>query len=71
MSDDGAVDPGVRGAPGSGSEDGEDEEAVEDGAAEDADERAHLEDVDDGCGCAEVWERLSDRRRETDAAESE
>jgi hypothetical protein len=22
----------------------------------------HLEDVPDGCGCAEVWEHLSDRR---------
>lgn len=22
----------------------------------------HLEDVDDGCGCAEVWEHLSDHR---------
>jgi hypothetical protein len=23
---------------------------------------AHLEDVEDGCGCAEVWEHLSDQR---------
>lgn len=22
----------------------------------------HLEDVDDGCGCAEVWEHLSEKR---------
>lgn len=22
----------------------------------------HLEDVDDGCGCAEVWEHLSEQR---------
>jgi hypothetical protein len=22
----------------------------------------HLQDVDDGCGCAEVWEHLSDAR---------
>lgn len=22
----------------------------------------HLEDVEDGCGCAEVWEHLSDQR---------
>jgi hypothetical protein len=28
------------------------------------DDRAHLADVPDGCGCAEVWERLSDRRDE-------
>jgi hypothetical protein len=23
---------------------------------------SHLDDVDDGCGCAEVWEHLSERR---------
>ena len=30
----------------------------------DEDERddAHLSDVEDGCGCAEVWEHLSDQR---------
>ena len=22
----------------------------------------HLDDIDDGCGCAEVWEHLSERR---------
>lgn len=22
----------------------------------------HLDDMDDGCGCAEVWEHLSERR---------
>jgi len=22
----------------------------------------HLEDIEDGCGCAEVWEHLSERR---------
>jgi len=26
------------------------------------DERAHLDGVEDGCGCAEVWEHLSDER---------
>jgi hypothetical protein len=27
----------------------------------------HLDDIDDGCGCAEVWEHLSERRgSETD-----
>jgi hypothetical protein len=33
--------------------------------AESPDERvdtSHLDDVDDGCGCAEVWEHLSERR---------
>ena len=23
---------------------------------------SHLDDVDDGCGCAEVWEHLSEER---------
>lgn len=23
---------------------------------------SHLDDVEDGCGCAEVWEHLSDER---------
>ena len=27
---------------------------------------SHLEAVDDGCGCAEVWEELSDQRRDED-----
>lgn len=30
----------------------------------DADSHEHLENVDDGCGCAEVWEELSDQRDE-------
>ncbi|WEL17678.1 MULTISPECIES: hypothetical protein [unclassified Halorhabdus] len=25
----------------------------------------HLEDVEDGCGCAEVWEHLSEQREDT------
>ncbi len=29
---------------------------------EDIDEGDHLADVDDGCGCAEIWEHLSERR---------
>ena len=31
---------------------------------DDADDRddEHLTDVEDGCGCAEVWEHLSDQR---------
>ena len=24
----------------------------------------HLDNVDDGCGCAEIWEHLSDEREE-------
>lgn len=24
----------------------------------------HLEDVEDGCGCAEIWEHLSEQREE-------
>jgi len=26
----------------------------------------HLEGLDDGCGCAEVWEALSERRHADD-----
>lgn len=25
-------------------------------------DQAHLQDVEDGCGCAEVWEHLSEQR---------
>jgi len=35
-----------------------------DDAADDGVETAHLEDVEDGCGCAEVWEHMSERRAE-------
>jgi len=31
----------------------------DDGAQPDAD---HLRELEDGCGCAEVWEHLSERR---------
>jgi hypothetical protein len=27
-------------------------------------ETSHLEDVEDGCGCAEIWEHMSDERDE-------
>jgi len=27
-------------------------------------ETDHLEDATDGCGCAEIWEHLSERREE-------
>lgn len=30
-----------------------------DGNVDDAD---HLDEVEDGCGCAEIWEHLSDER---------
>jgi hypothetical protein len=43
-------------APPPSTTDGEDEP--------DTDLRAHLADVADGCGCAEVWEHLSDGREE-------
>lgn len=38
--------------------------------AEDEQLRKHLEEVEDGCGCAEIWEHLSESRgenRSTDA----
>lgn len=37
------------------------EQATETETDEEAD-RSHLEDVEDGCGCAEVWEHLSEQR---------
>jgi len=30
-------------------------------AAEERDD-AHLDDIEDGCGCAEVWEHMSEQR---------
>lgn len=38
------------------------QEAEAEAEAEQA--REHLEDVDDGCGCAEIWEHLSENRDE-------
>ena len=41
------------------------ETEVRDEEADQADERvdtSHLDDVEDGCGCAEVWEHLSENR---------
>jgi hypothetical protein len=29
---------------------------------EERDAADHLDDVSDGCGCAEIWEHLSERR---------
>jgi hypothetical protein len=37
---------------------------VSDDAADEADPGSHLDDIGDGCGCAEVWEHMSDRRAE-------
>jgi hypothetical protein len=36
--------------------------AAESGTADDERDDAHLQDIEDGCGCAEVWEHLSERR---------
>ena len=37
--------------------------ATENQPREDDGQRAdHLSDVDDGCGCAEIWEELAERR---------
>lgn len=30
----------------------------------------HLDDIDDGCGCAEIWEHLSERREADTELES-
>ncbi|WP_181685796.1 hypothetical protein [Halorhabdus salina] len=31
---------------------------------DDAQPDDHLDDIDDGCGCAEVWEHLSEQRED-------
>ena len=31
---------------------------------DDESDDAHLEDIEDGAGCTEIWERLSETRRE-------
>jgi hypothetical protein len=38
--------------------------ATSDGQEEERRVVEHLEDLADGCGCAEVWEHLSERREE-------
>lgn len=35
-----------------------------DDAGADEDYEAYFAEVSDGCGCAEIWEYLSERRRE-------
>lgn len=35
---------------------------VENDAEEEPADTSHLDDVEDGCGCAEVWEHLSEQR---------
>lgn len=35
-------------------------------AETDEPDTSHLDDVEDGCGCAEVWEPLSDQRTADD-----
>jgi len=41
-------------------------QAPPDSKTEDEQAREHLEDVEDGCGCAEIWEHLSERRENDD-----
>lgn len=36
----------------------------ETGTEDEAVDTSHLDDVEDGCGCAEVWEHLSEERGE-------
>ena len=43
---------------------GADTADVSDDAADEAESGSHLDDIEDGCGCAEVWEHMSDRRAE-------
>jgi hypothetical protein len=54
----GADEPASEGAPATAA----DSTSDEDHTAETAAPREHLADVEDGCGCAEVWEHLSEQR---------
>jgi hypothetical protein len=38
------------------------------GSGECEDPRAHLDEIDEACGCAELWEALSDRRGDRNSA---
>jgi hypothetical protein len=40
------------------------ERSVETDDPDDEIDTSHLDDVDDGCGCAEMWEHMSDERGE-------
>lgn len=51
----------ARRAPEASSDDSETAQP-QDGETDTRPDRAHLEGIDDGCGCAEVWEHLSDQR---------
>jgi len=44
----------------------DDEEVADDAEPEDDERPDHLDDLADGCGCAEVWESLSEYRQESD-----
>lgn len=44
-------------------------DASNNGTARDGHEADHLETIDDGCGCAEVWEQLSEQRNAADDPE--
>lgn len=52
---------GLLGVPMSGTAADEDAEHADEDVREDVD-TSHLDDIDDGCGCAEVWEHLSEER---------
>ncbi|WP_128476847.1 hypothetical protein [Halorussus pelagicus] len=50
----------------------DEQSAGEESADGDADvERDHLTDVKDGVGCTEIWEHLSERRRDGEDDESD
>jgi len=35
------------------------------------DDDIRFEDVPDGCGCAEIWEHMSEKRREDDESDGQ
>ncbi|MFC7156064.1 hypothetical protein ACFQPA_11415 [Halomarina halobia] len=40
------------------------DESAEESKDEEAVDTRHLDELEDGCGCAEVWEHLSEQRGE-------
>ncbi|MFC7096701.1 hypothetical protein [Halobaculum marinum] len=44
------------------------EQSTDERYGDDEVDTSHLDDLEDGCGCAEVWEHLSEEESDDDAA---
>lgn len=47
------------------------EQTTDDRYGDEEVDTAHLDDLEDGCGCAEVWEHLSEDEETNDAVAGE